>query len=60
MLSYLSSKKLPFSSKYHSERKQKIAAIFIAKMSSRVKANRDFIMGENRSLLKNYKAVIGG
>jgi alkylation response protein AidB-like acyl-CoA dehydrogenase len=43
----------------HSERKQKVAAIFIAKMPSRIKANRDFIMGENGTLLKNYEAVIG-
>jgi len=42
----------------HSERKQKVAAIFIAKMVSRVKANRDFIMSENGTLLRNYKAVI--
>ena len=42
----------------HSERKQKVAAIFIAKMPSRVKANRDFIMSENGTLLKNYEAVI--
>jgi alkylation response protein AidB-like acyl-CoA dehydrogenase len=43
----------------HSERKQKVAEIFIAKMPSRIKAARDFIMGENGTLLKNYKAVIG-
>jgi alkylation response protein AidB-like acyl-CoA dehydrogenase len=43
----------------HSERKQKAAAIFITKMPSRVKANRDFIMSENGTLLKNYEAVIG-
>jgi hypothetical protein len=43
----------------HSERKQKVAAIFIAKMPSRMKANRDFIMGDDATLLKNYKAVIG-
>jgi alkylation response protein AidB-like acyl-CoA dehydrogenase len=43
----------------HSERKQKVAAIFIAKMPSRIKANRDFIMAENGTLLKNYEAVIG-
>jgi len=42
----------------HSERKQKVAAIFIAKMPSRMKANRDFIMNDNATLLKNYKAVI--
>jgi hypothetical protein len=43
----------------HSERKQKVAAIFIAKMPSRVKANRDFIMNDNGTLLKNYEEVIG-
>jgi hypothetical protein len=43
----------------HSERKQKLAAIFIAKMISRVKANRDFIMSEDGTLLKNYEAVSG-
>ena len=43
----------------HSERKQKVAAIFIAKMPSRIKANRDFIMGDNATLLKDYEAVIG-
>ncbi|MDR2942026.1 MAG: acyl-CoA dehydrogenase family protein [Treponema sp.] len=44
----------------HSERKQKVAAIFIAKMPSRIKASRDFIMSEDCTLLKNYKAVIDG
>jgi hypothetical protein len=43
----------------HSGRKQKMAAIFIAKTHSRVKSNRDFIMGENGTLLKNYEDVIG-
>jgi len=43
----------------HNERKQKVAAIFIAKMPSRIKANRDFIMGDNATLLKDYEAVIG-
>jgi alkylation response protein AidB-like acyl-CoA dehydrogenase len=42
----------------HSERKRKVAAIFIAKMPSRIKANRDFIMSEDGTLLKNYKTVI--
>jgi hypothetical protein len=42
----------------HSERKQKVAAIFIAKLPSKIKAHRDFIMGDNATLLKNYKAVI--
>ncbi|MDR1859192.1 MAG: acyl-CoA dehydrogenase family protein [Treponema sp.] len=43
----------------HSERKQKVAAIFITKMASRLKASRDFVMGENGTLLKHYEAVIG-
>nr|AGS51678.1 acyl-CoA dehydrogenase [uncultured bacterium contig00026] len=43
----------------HCERKQKVAAIFIARMPSRIKANRDFIMSEDGTLLKNYKDVIG-
>jgi alkylation response protein AidB-like acyl-CoA dehydrogenase len=43
----------------HSERKQKVAEIFIAKMPSRIKASRDFIMSEEGTLLKNYEAVIG-
>ena len=43
----------------HCERKQKVAAIFIAKMTPRLKANRDFIMSENGTLLKNYETVIG-
>jgi len=43
----------------HSERKQKVAAIFIAKMPSRIKANRDFIMNDDGTLLKHYEAVIG-
>jgi 3-(methylthio)propanoyl-CoA dehydrogenase len=43
----------------HSERKQKVAAIFIAKMPSRIKANRDFIMNDDATLLKHYEAVIG-
>jgi hypothetical protein len=43
----------------HSERKQKAAAIFIARMFPRVKSSRDFIMNENGTLLRNYEAVIG-
>ncbi|MDR0447132.1 MAG: acyl-CoA dehydrogenase family protein [Treponema sp.] len=43
----------------HNERKQKAAAVFIAKMPSRIRANRDFILGEDGTLLKNYQAVIG-
>ena len=42
----------------YSERKQKVASIFITKMISIMRANRDFIIGENATLLKNYKAVI--
>ena len=42
----------------YSERKQKVANIFITKMISRMRANHDFIIGENATLLKNYKAVI--
>ena len=42
----------------HSERKQKVAEIFITKMSSRIKANREFIMSESGTLLKNYNMVI--
>jgi hypothetical protein len=42
----------------YSERKRKVAEIFITKMVSRMRANRDFIIGENATLLKNYKAVI--
>ncbi|MDR2729245.1 MAG: acyl-CoA dehydrogenase family protein, partial [Chitinispirillales bacterium] len=43
----------------YSERKQKAAAIFIAKMSWRMKSNRDFILSEDGTLLRNYEAVIG-
>jgi len=43
----------------HSERKQKTAAIFIAKILPGIKAKRDFIMNEDPALLKNYEAVIG-
>jgi hypothetical protein len=43
----------------YDERKQKVAAIFITKMPSRIKASRDFIMSEDGTLLKNYEAVIG-
>jgi alkylation response protein AidB-like acyl-CoA dehydrogenase len=43
----------------HNERKQKVASVFIAKMPSRIKANRDFIMGDDGTLLKHYEAVIG-
>jgi alkylation response protein AidB-like acyl-CoA dehydrogenase len=43
----------------YSERKRKAAAIFIAKMPSRIRANRDFILSEGGTLLANYEAVIG-
>jgi alkylation response protein AidB-like acyl-CoA dehydrogenase len=43
----------------YSERKQKVAGVFITKMPSRIKANRDFIMSEEGTLLKNYETVIG-
>jgi alkylation response protein AidB-like acyl-CoA dehydrogenase len=43
----------------YSERKQKVAAIFITKMISRIKSNRDFILSENGILLENYETVIG-
>jgi len=42
----------------YSERKQKVAEIFIAKLPSKIKASRDFIMNDNATLLKNYKSVI--
>jgi alkylation response protein AidB-like acyl-CoA dehydrogenase len=44
----------------HSERKRGVAAIFIAKMVSRIEANRNFILAEDGTLLKNYEGVIGG
>jgi alkylation response protein AidB-like acyl-CoA dehydrogenase len=44
----------------HSERKLKVAAIFIAKVPSRIKMNRDFITGDNKTvLLQHYEDVIG-
>jgi alkylation response protein AidB-like acyl-CoA dehydrogenase len=43
----------------NSERKQKEAAVFIAKMPLRVKATRDFILSENAVLLRNYQEIIG-
>jgi alkylation response protein AidB-like acyl-CoA dehydrogenase len=44
----------------HSERKLKVAAVFIAKVPSRIRMNRDFIMGDNRAvLLQHYEDVIG-
>jgi alkylation response protein AidB-like acyl-CoA dehydrogenase len=44
----------------HGERKLKVAAIFIAKVPSRIRMNRDFIMGDNKAvLLQHYEDVIG-
>jgi len=43
----------------HCERKQSVAAIFVAKMLSRVKSSHEFIKSEEGTLLKNYEAVIG-
>ncbi|MDR3160152.1 MAG: acyl-CoA dehydrogenase family protein [Spirochaetaceae bacterium] len=42
----------------HSARKLKVAAIFIAKMPSRIEANRSFILSEEGTLIKNYPEVI--
>jgi alkylation response protein AidB-like acyl-CoA dehydrogenase len=42
------------------ERKLRVAEVFIAKMPSRIGANRDFILSEDGTLLKNYAEVIGG
>jgi alkylation response protein AidB-like acyl-CoA dehydrogenase len=44
----------------HSERKRRVAAIFIAKMAPRIEANRNFVLSEDGTLLKNYGEVIGG
>jgi hypothetical protein len=44
----------------HSERKLKVAAVFIARMPSQIEANRNFILTENGTLLKNYARIIGG
>jgi alkylation response protein AidB-like acyl-CoA dehydrogenase len=44
----------------HSERKLKVAAVFIAKVPSRIRMNRDFITGDNKAvLLEHYEDVIG-
>jgi len=43
----------------NSGRKQKEAAVFIAKLPLRIKANRDFILNENAVLLQNYREIIG-
>jgi alkylation response protein AidB-like acyl-CoA dehydrogenase len=44
----------------HSGRKLKAASIFIARMPSRIEANRSFILNDDGTLLKNYAEVIGG
>ncbi len=43
----------------HSERKMKVAEIFIEKMLPRVKMSASFILDGKASLLANYKEVIG-
>jgi alkylation response protein AidB-like acyl-CoA dehydrogenase len=43
----------------HSGRKLKVAAIFIARLPSRIEASRNFIFHEDGVLLKNYPEVIG-
>ncbi|WP_010259271.1 acyl-CoA dehydrogenase family protein [Treponema primitia] len=43
----------------HSERKLKVAAIFIAKAPSRIEASHSFITGDNGTLLRCYAEVIG-
>jgi alkylation response protein AidB-like acyl-CoA dehydrogenase len=44
----------------HSERKLKVAALYIAKVPSRIRMNRDFITGDNKAvLLQHYEDVIG-
>ncbi len=42
-----------------SERKKKVAEIFIEKMLPRVKMSMSFILEGKASLLANYKEVIG-
>ncbi|MDR2079520.1 MAG: acyl-CoA dehydrogenase family protein [Treponema sp.] len=42
----------------HSDRKLKVAAIFIAKAPSRIEASHSFITGDNATLLRYYKEVI--
>jgi alkylation response protein AidB-like acyl-CoA dehydrogenase len=42
----------------YSERKQKVAAVFITKTAFNIRGNRAFIMSEDGTLLKNYQAVI--
>jgi alkylation response protein AidB-like acyl-CoA dehydrogenase len=44
----------------HGDRKLKVAALFIAKVPSRIRMNRDFITGANGELLlRHYEDVIG-
>jgi alkylation response protein AidB-like acyl-CoA dehydrogenase len=43
----------------HSERKLAVAAIFIARLPSRIGAAHSFITGDNATLLQRYAAVIG-
>ena len=43
----------------HSDRKMKVAEIFIEKMLPRVKMSMSFILEGKASLLANYKEVIG-
>jgi alkylation response protein AidB-like acyl-CoA dehydrogenase len=43
----------------HGDRKLKVAAIFIAKAPSRIEASHSFITGDNATLLRCYKEVIG-
>jgi alkylation response protein AidB-like acyl-CoA dehydrogenase len=43
----------------HSGRKLVVAEIFLAKMPSRIRANRDFILSEDGTLIKHYPDVIG-
>jgi alkylation response protein AidB-like acyl-CoA dehydrogenase len=43
----------------HSERKLKVAAIFIARLPSRIGAAHSFITGDNATLLQHYEEVIG-
>ncbi|MDR0598136.1 MAG: acyl-CoA dehydrogenase, partial [Treponema sp.] len=43
----------------HSERKLQVAAVFIARLPSRIGAAHSFITGDNATLLQHYAAVIG-
>jgi hypothetical protein len=42
----------------HSERKLKVAETFIAKMTTRVEMNMNFIVSEDSTLLENYQDII--